>query len=130
MAFSGRIDDEGVHNEHVVAIGCDLPWRAGVFIALQMIENGGADDGVVLQLNVEIVAGERGFGSGAGWIDIAHPADGGAAGFLFGMDVVVNGAYSVEIGGCGFAKCDSHRGMLLYWLGCEHFFEELQTDLW
>ena len=128
VAFGGWIDDEGVHDEHVVVVGCDLPRSVGVFVTLQMIENGGADDGVVLQLNVEIVAGERGFGGGAGWVDIAHPADGGAASFLFGMDVVVNGAHSVEIGRCGFAKGDGHCGVLLCWLRCEHFFEKLQAN--
>ena len=129
VAFGGWIDDEGVHDEHVVVVGCDLPRSVGVFVALQMIEDGGADDGAVLLLHEKIAAVERSFGGGAGWIDIAHPADGGAAGFLFGVDVVVNGAYSVEIGGSGFAKGNGHGGMLLCWLGCEHFFEKLQTDL-
>ena len=99
-----------MHDENVVVVGSDLPWRADVFVTLQMVEDGGADDGAVLLLHEKIAAGERSFGGGAGWVDIAHPADGGAAGFLLGVDGVVDGGDLVQVAGDGLAE---HRKGLL-----------------
>ena len=47
VAFHGWIDDQGMH-DHDGGVGCiDGPWRTGVFVALQVIDNGCTNDAPV-----------------------------------------------------------------------------------
>lgn len=66
MAFDRRINDEGMHDKNVVVCHSDAPGRAGVFLTLHMVEDGGTDDGAFDFFHEEITACESSFSSGAG----------------------------------------------------------------
>ena len=86
------------------------PGGVGVFGDLRLVDLGGGDDAALFLGHIHL-SGLDGVGGGlAGGVDGADPADGGAAGFLLGVDGVVDGGDLVQVAGNGLAE---HRKGLL-----------------
>ena len=111
-ALVAGVHHQGVEDEDGVRGVVPAPGGVGVDVHLRLVDLGGGDDAALLLGDVQAVGLERVDSGLAGGVDGADPAEGGAAGFLLGVDGVIDGGDLVQVAGDGFAE---HGKRLLSW---------------